>query len=94
MNAKEIALETGGIYITRLDLVCSYLLLIEGETSKPFNIKVPIQYAHNPILAAKLKEHNALKFGRDKKEVEDAIYARIRSASEKIPEKIEADLKW
>ena len=28
MNAKEIALETGGIYITRLDLVCSYLLLI------------------------------------------------------------------
>ncbi|MDP3940961.1 MAG: AAA family ATPase [bacterium] len=36
MNAKEVASQTGGVYITRLDLLCSYLLLTEGETKMLF----------------------------------------------------------
>ncbi len=53
-------------------------LLINGETSRPFNIKVPIKYVNNPEYAAKLKEINSLKYGRPREEVEARVYERLR----------------
>ncbi|MDP1688982.1 MAG: type IV secretion system DNA-binding domain-containing protein [bacterium] len=53
-------------------------LLISGETSRPFNIKVPILYMNNPEYAAKLKEINSLKYGKPRAEVEAKVYARLR----------------
>lgn len=53
-------------------------LLINGETSRPFNIKIPLNYINNPEYAAKLKEINSLKYGRPREEVEARVYERLR----------------
>ncbi|MBI2035567.1 MAG: type IV secretory system conjugative DNA transfer family protein [Candidatus Liptonbacteria bacterium] len=53
-------------------------LLISGGTSRPFNIKIPLTYIHNPEYAAKLKEMNSLKYGRPREEVEQRVYDRLR----------------
>lgn len=40
MTAKEIALRTGAVYITRLDLLCAYLLLTENSTKLLFGKEI------------------------------------------------------
>ena len=56
-------------------------LLINGETSKPFNLKIETTMWEpgDREFAEKLKEYSRLKYGGDRKEVEDGIYARLRS---------------
>jgi hypothetical protein len=55
-------------------------LLIGGQTSKPFNMKVATTSwgGGNKELAEKLKEYSRLKYGQDRQTVEDEIYRRLR----------------
>jgi len=53
-------------------------ILINGETSKPFNIKTLPVEAGNREMARKLKEYSRVKFGADRQEVEAAIFKRLR----------------
>jgi hypothetical protein len=53
-------------------------LLINGQTSKPFNIHIPFPPAGNGELAAHLKEYSRLKFGGDRTAVEADIHRRLR----------------
>ncbi|MBI3589687.1 MAG: type IV secretion system DNA-binding domain-containing protein [Candidatus Liptonbacteria bacterium] len=53
-------------------------ILINGETSKPFNIKtLPVEKG-NAEAAYKLKEYSRLKYGADRQEIEKEIYRRLR----------------
>ncbi len=56
-------------------------LLINGETSKPFNISIPTTSwgGGNAELAAKFKEYSRLKYGKRREEVEAGIYQRLRN---------------
>ena len=55
-------------------------ILINGQTSKPFNIKIETtswaQGDHE--LALKLKEYSRMKYGKDRQEIEEGIYRRLR----------------
>ena len=55
-------------------------ILINGETSKPFNIKIGTQswHAGNKELAEKLKEYSRTKYGQDRHVIEEEIYKRLR----------------
>ncbi|MEK7635790.1 MAG: type IV secretory system conjugative DNA transfer family protein [Patescibacteria group bacterium] len=53
-------------------------ILINGQTSKPFNIKIPFPQKGNEELAQKLKELSRLKYGKDRQEIEDDILKRLR----------------
>ena len=53
-------------------------LLINGQTSKPFNIKIPFPQKGNEEIAHKLKELSRLKYGKDRQEIEDEILKRLR----------------
>lgn len=55
-------------------------LLINGETSKPFNIKITTSSWEpgNHEVAEKLKEYSRLKYGKDRQAVEDETYRRLR----------------
>jgi hypothetical protein len=55
-------------------------ILINGQTSKPFNIKIGTQSWNggNKELAEKLKEYSRLKYGMDRQAIEDDIYKRLR----------------
>ncbi len=55
-------------------------ILINGETSKPFNIKIGTQSWHSGSreLAEKLKEYSRAKYGQDRHVIEDEIYKRLR----------------
>ena len=55
-------------------------LLINGETSKPFNLKIGTQSwaKGNLELAQKMKEYSRTKYGMDREEVEAAIFRRLR----------------
>lgn len=65
--------------LINIDNLNAYVrLLINGETSRPFNIKIPLMYINNPEYAAKLKEINSLKYGRPREEVEARVYERLR----------------
>ncbi|MEK9180013.1 MAG: DUF87 domain-containing protein, partial [Patescibacteria group bacterium] len=56
-------------------------ILMNGETSKPFNIRVLTDSWNtgNRELAQKYKEYSRLKYGKDRHEVEAEIYKRLRS---------------
>jgi hypothetical protein len=56
-------------------------LLINGQTSKPFNLKVGTTSwgGGNKELAEKLKEYSRMKYGIDRQAIEDDIYRRLRS---------------
>lgn len=65
--------------LINIDNLNAYVrLLVNGETSRPFNIKVPIMYINNPEYGAKLKEINSLKYGKPRAEVEARVYERLR----------------
>jgi hypothetical protein len=55
-------------------------ILIHGQTSKPFNMKIPTtSWAKgDQELAERMKEHSRVKYGADRDEVEKGIYARLR----------------
>ncbi|MGC9599555.1 MAG: type IV secretion system DNA-binding domain-containing protein [Minisyncoccia bacterium] len=55
-------------------------LLVNGQTSRPFNMKMNTSSwaPGNTELAAKLKEYSRVKFGQDRQVVEDEIYRRLR----------------
>jgi len=53
-------------------------LLIQGETTKPFNIKTIPAYAGNREVADEIKAISREKYGRDRKEIEEEIYKRLR----------------
>ncbi len=53
-------------------------LLINGETSRPFNMKTVALQPGNRELAHQLKEYSRAKFGADKQQIEDEIYRRLR----------------
>lgn len=55
-------------------------ILIHGETSKSFNIKIETTSwaAGNRELVPKLKEYSRAKYGADRQTVEDEIYKRLR----------------
>jgi hypothetical protein len=56
-------------------------ILINGQTSKPFNLKIGTTSwgGGNKELAAKLKEYSRLKYGMDRQTIEDEIYKRLRT---------------
>jgi len=54
-------------------------LLIDGETSKPFNIKIPLAYSVDKDKAEKLKNLNHEKYGAMRNSVEDDILKRLRT---------------
>jgi hypothetical protein len=62
-----------------IDNFNAYLkILINGETSKPFNMKtLPLEHG-NRELAMKLKEYSRAKFGGDKQAIEAEIFKRLR----------------
>ncbi|MEK7192489.1 MAG: type IV secretory system conjugative DNA transfer family protein, partial [Patescibacteria group bacterium] len=54
-------------------------LLINGQTSKPFNIRTIKPKPGNMVLAGKLKELSQLTYGRDRQSVEAEILKRLRT---------------
>jgi hypothetical protein len=56
-------------------------LLIRGETSKPFNLRIlPTSFSKgDPELAAKIKEYSREKYGMERQAVEKAIFERLRN---------------
>ena len=55
-------------------------ILINGQTSRPFNMKVGTAWwsGGNKELAAKLKEYSRMKYGAERQGIEDEIYRRLR----------------
>jgi hypothetical protein len=54
-------------------------LLIDGETSKPFNIKTIPAAAGRPAIASELKELSREHYGRPREETEEEILKRLRN---------------
>ena len=56
-------------------------ILINGQTSKPFNLKVGTTSwgGGNKELAEKLKEYSRMKYGQDRQAIEDDIFKRLRT---------------
>jgi hypothetical protein len=55
-------------------------LLIGGQTTRPFNMKIGGESwtGGNKELAAKFKEYSRMKYGQDRQTIEDEIYKRLR----------------
>jgi len=55
-------------------------ILINGQTSKPFNIRIGTASWNggDKTLAEKLKEYSRTKYGADRQGIEDNIYKRLR----------------
>ena len=53
-------------------------ILINGQTAKPFNIKIIPPERSGGELAVQIKEISRLKYGRDRQEVEEEILKRLR----------------
>ncbi|MEK7077288.1 MAG: TraM recognition domain-containing protein, partial [Patescibacteria group bacterium] len=53
-------------------------ILVNGETTKPFNVKTLPMAAGDPDTAHRLKEQSREKYGADRKEVEEQIFKRLR----------------
>ncbi len=55
-------------------------ILINGETSKPFNLRIGTASwgGGNKELAAKFKEYSRMKYGEERQVIEDMIYRRLR----------------
>lgn len=57
---------------------CIAKLLIDGQPSKPFNMKSEVTPPGNPEIVEKLKELSRLTYGKDLREIEQDIFARLR----------------
>ena len=55
-------------------------ILINGETSKPFNIRIKTTSWNSGVggAAEKLREYSRIKYGMDREEIEKEIYRRLR----------------
>jgi Helicase HerA, central domain len=62
------------------NLNCHMRLLIDGQTTRPFNMEIPTSFFDpgNKEFAEKLKEYSRLKYGQDRDVIEDEIYRRLR----------------
>lgn len=79
MLLKQFAPEFNAKDMISIDnLNCLAKLLINGQPSKPFNIKMPFPEPGNPVIREKLKELSRLTYGRDGQEVEKEILSRLR----------------
>jgi hypothetical protein len=66
--------------ITKLDNYNAYMsMLVNGQPTKPFNIKTMAPEKGNPDIVDSLKELSYVKYGRDREEVEAEIMARFGS---------------
>ncbi|MBI5139907.1 MAG: type IV secretion system DNA-binding domain-containing protein [Candidatus Vogelbacteria bacterium] len=57
---------------------CIAKLLIQGQPSKPFNMVAETTQMGNPEIVDKLKELSRLTYGKDLREIEQDIFARLR----------------
>jgi len=65
--------------LVNIDNLNAYVkLLIRGATSKPFNMKVFLDYQMNNEWAEGLREVNRLKYGVDRMQIEQEVYKRLR----------------
>ena len=65
--------------LVNIDNLNAYVkLLIKGETAKPFNMRIRPSYSNNFELAEKLRELNRVKFGVERREIEEEVYRRLR----------------
>jgi len=65
--------------LMNIDNFNAYLkLLINNQTSTPFNIRIPFRKEGNPEMASKIKELSRLKYGRERKIVEKEIQERSK----------------
>ncbi len=66
--------------ITKLDNYNAYMsMLVNGQPTKPFNLRTMAPEKGNPDIVDSLKELSYVKFGRDRDEVEAEIMARYTS---------------
>jgi hypothetical protein len=66
--------------ITKLDNYNAYIsMLVDGQPTKPFNIKTLAPEKGNPEIVDSLKELSYIKYGRDREEVEAEIMARYKT---------------
>lgn len=66
--------------ITKLDNYNAYInMLVNGQPTKPFNIKTLAPEKGNPDIVDSLKELSYVKYGRDRTEVEAEIMGRYKS---------------
>lgn len=66
--------------ITKLDNYNAYMsMLVQGQPTKPFNIKTIAPEKGNPDIVDSLKELSYIKFGRDRGEVEAEIMTRYKT---------------
>jgi hypothetical protein len=66
--------------ITKLDNYNAYMsMLVNGQPTKPFNIKTLAPEKGNPDIVDNLKELSYVKYGRDRAEVEAEIMGRYKS---------------
>ena len=66
--------------IMKLDNYNAYIsMLVNGQPTKPFNIKTLAPEKGNPDIIDSLKELSYVKYGRDRAEVEAEIMARYTS---------------
>ena len=73
--------------LLNIDNLNAYIkLLIDGQTSKPFNMFVPFPQAGNPEIAKYIRELSQKKYSRPREEVEEEIRTRHHALSQpKIP---------
>ena len=66
--------------LLNIDNLNAYLkLLVDGQTSKPFNIKTPLYQAGENQMAQYIKELSRAKYSRPREEVEEEIRKRHRA---------------
>ena len=66
--------------LMNIDNLNAYIrLLVNGKPAKPFNIEISFPPKGNTAMLEKLKELSYMKYGRDKREVEEMILKKYRS---------------
>lgn len=66
--------------ITKLDNYNAYMsMLVDGQPTKPFNLKTLAPEKGNPDIVDNLKQLSYMKYGRDREEIEAEIMARFES---------------
>jgi len=69
--------------LINIDNFHAYLkLLINNQTSTPFNVRIPFRKEGNPEITEKIKELSRLKYGRERRIVEKEIQERSKIKSD------------
>ncbi|MBI2041658.1 MAG: type IV secretory system conjugative DNA transfer family protein [Candidatus Nealsonbacteria bacterium] len=86
-DAKFLVAEFGPVF-DEDDLVnmdnynAAFRLLINGETSKPFNVITNPPSKGNTEITKAIKEYSRTKYGRDRIKVEEELYSRLQKSFE------------